>query len=92
MIKLNEYIEGKVKSLSFEINGVEYTTGVMVPGEYSFNTKKEEHITVTVGEFEIRRHGTDWKRMRSGETIVIPASSTFDLKISKAASYVGMYK
>ncbi len=47
MIKVNEYFRGKVKSLGFELDGIQYTTGVMLPGEYSFDTEKEEHITST---------------------------------------------
>lgn len=92
MIKVNEYLEGKVKSLGFELDGIEYTVGVMLPGEYSFDTEKEEHITVTAGGFEIRPLGADWKTARTGDTIVIPGNSTFDLKVKKPASYICMYR
>lgn len=92
MIKVNEYLEGKVKSLGFEIDATEYTTGVMLPGEHSFNTEKEEHITLTVGEFEVRPPGAGWKVVKCGETIVIPANSTFNLIVAKPASYICMYK
>ncbi len=92
MIKVNEYLEGKVKSLGFELDGSPYTSGVLAPGQYSFNTEKEEHITVTVGEFEIRSAGGDWQLVKVGDTIVIPSSSSFDLKVKKPASYVCMYK
>ncbi len=32
MIKANEYLQGKVKNLRFELNGTQYTAGVMLPG------------------------------------------------------------
>ena len=92
MIKVNEYLEGKVKSLGFELDGTQYTVGVMLPGEYSFDTEKEEHITVTIGGFEIRPPGANWKKAKTGDTVVIPANSKFDLKVKKPASYTCMYK
>jgi uncharacterized protein YaiE (UPF0345 family) len=92
MIKVNEYLEGKVKSLGFELDGTLYTSGVLMPGEYSFSTEKEEHITVTVGRFEMRPPGEDWRVVRVGDTIVIPANSGFDLRVKKPASYTCMYK
>lgn len=92
MITVNEYLEGKVKSLGFELEGTRYTAGVLMPGEYSFDTEEEEHITVTVGEFEICPPGANWKTVKIGDTIVIPANSAFDLKVKKPASYICMYK
>jgi uncharacterized protein YaiE (UPF0345 family) len=92
VIKVNEYLEGKVKRLGFELDGTQYTVGVMLPGEYSFDTEKEEHITVTIGEVEIRPPGAGWKPAKTGEVVVIPANSRFDLKIEKPASYICMYK
>lgn len=92
MIKVNEYLNGKVKSLGFELDGSLYTSGVLTPGEYSFNTEKEEHITVTVGECEVRPPGGKWQLVKVGDTIVIPNSSSFDVKVKKPASYVCLYK
>ena len=92
MITVNEYLEGKVKSLGFELEGTRYTAGVLMPGEYSFDTEEQEHITVTVGAFEIRPPGANWKTATTGDTIVIPANSAFDLRVTKPASYICLYK
>ena len=92
VITVNEYLEGKVKSLGFERDGVPFTTGVLSAGEYSFDTEKEEHITATVGDFQIRPPGSDWRGVKTGDTVIIPANSTFDLKVRKPAAYVCMYK
>ena len=92
MITVNEYLEGKVKSLGFELEGTRYTAGVLMPGEYSFDTEEQEHITVTVGEFEIRPPGANWKTATTGDTIVIPANSAFDLRVKKPASYICVYR
>jgi hypothetical protein len=92
MIKMNEYFKGNIKSLGFELEGTPHTTGVMLPGEYSIDTEKEEHITVTLGGFEIRPPDSDWKTAKIGDTFVIPANATFDLKVSEPASYICMYR
>ena len=34
MIKVNEYVEGKVKNLGFELDGVPHADGVLLPGQY----------------------------------------------------------
>ena len=91
MITVNEYLEGKVKSLGFELDGTRYTAGVLMPGGYSFDTEEEEHITVTVGEFEVRPPGANWKTVKMGDTVVIPSNSVFDLKVTNPASYICMY-
>ena len=92
MINVNEYFDDKIKSLGFELHGTQYTAGVMLPGDYSIDTQKEEHITLTVGEFEIRPPDSDWKTAQIGDTIVIPATSTFDVKVSEPVSYICMYR
>ena len=92
MITVNEYFEGKIKSLGFELHGTQYTAGVILPGDYSIDTEKEEHITVTMGEFEIRPPDSDWKTAQIGDTIVIPATSTFDVRVSEPVSYICMYR
>ena len=92
MITVNEYLEGKVKSLGFELEGTRYTAGVLMPGEYSFDTEEQEHITVTVGESEIRPPGGNWKTVTTGDAIVIQANSAFDLRVKKPASYTCVYK
>jgi uncharacterized protein YaiE (UPF0345 family) len=92
MINVNEYFEGRIKSLGFELKGTPYTAGVLLPGEYTIDTEKEEHITATVGEFEIRPPGSDWKTTAIGDTIVIPSNASFELRLKESASYICMYR
>lgn len=91
MIKVNEYFEGSVKSLGFEREGVSYTAGVLLPGEYTFDTEREEHLTVTVGEFEVCPPGEGRRLVKVGDKLVIPPNSSFDLKVQKPASYICVY-
>ena len=92
MITLNEYFEGKVKSLGFELDGVPYTVGVILNGDYTFNTEKNEHIQIVAGEIEIKPPGGPWRTIKKGEVTVIPARSTFDLKLKNPAAYICAYK
>ena len=92
MIAVNTYLDGKVKSLGFDRDGVKYTAGVLIPGGYAFNTEQEEHITVTLGPIEFKLPAGDWEERRAGESIVIPPSVTFEVRAKAAASYICEYK
>ena len=91
MIKVNTYFDGNVKSLGFEREDAAYTAGVFMPGAYTFDTQKEEHLTITVGEIDIQPPGSEWRRLKTGETIIIPANANVDLKVEQPASYICMY-
>ena len=44
MFKVNEYFDGKVKSVAFETTDGSATIGVMAQGEYVFGTSTVEHM------------------------------------------------
>ena len=92
MIKVNEYLGGKVKSLGAEYKGEYFTAGVMLPGEYKFTTEKEEHIVVTLGELQLQVPGGPWKKYSRGETGIVPAKVEFQLRIQETVAYVCFYK
>ena len=92
MIKINEYMGGKVKSLGTDLDGIRFTAGVMLPGEYKFSTDAEEHITVTLGELDIQIPGANWKKISKGETAVVPSKVEFSLRNEKTASYICIFK
>jgi len=50
MFKVNEYFEGKVKSIAFENSEGKFTSGVMAPGDYEFGTTSVEIMTVVSGK------------------------------------------
>jgi hypothetical protein len=91
MIKVNDYFDGNVKSLGFESEGEAFTAGVVLPGAYTFDTQSEEHLTITVGEIDIQPPGFEWRTVKTGETITIPANVSFDLKVKEPASYICKY-
>ena len=92
MIKVNEYENGRVKSLGFQSGGVDWTAGVVTPGEYTFSTQKEEGMTVTVGRFDFLLPGQDWQSLTAGQSITIPGGVTFRIRAQEAGSYVCVYR
>ncbi len=92
MIKVNEYLGGKVKSLGAEYKGEYFTSGIMLPGEYKFTAEKEEHIVVTLGELQLQVPGGPWKKYARGETAIVPAKVEFQLRVQETVSYVCFYK
>jgi uncharacterized protein YaiE (UPF0345 family) len=92
MIAVNEYFDGRVKSLGFDLEGIEHTVGVISPGEYTFGTEKEEHITIVAGGLEIRTPEADWRRVQTGDTVVVAGRSEFDLKVAGPTAYVCVYR
>ena len=93
MIKVNEYYEGKVKSLGETLDNTPFTVGIIEPGEYTFSTEKEEHMSVMHGTMDVKLpESTDFKRYNSGETFIIAPGKSFTVKMDKPVSYLCLYK
>lgn len=92
MISVNTYMDGRVKSLGFQKGDDDFTVGVLLAGQYTFGTEKEEHLTVTTGPIQFLLPGGEWKTCEAGETIVIAAGVKFELKADSAAAYICEYK
>lgn len=93
MIKVNEYFDGKVKSLSLNVNGESITAGVMQPGEYEFNTGKREIMTVTAGSMDVKLPGSpEFKTYSRGQAYEVPANSKFQLRIQTDCAYTCEFK
>ena len=92
MIKVNEYLDGKVKSLGAEYEGEYFTVGVMLPGKYKFSTEKEEHILVTLGALNIQLPGEEWRKISKGESVIVSPRVEFQLDVAKTVAYICFYK
>jgi hypothetical protein len=93
MFKVNEYFDGKVKSLAFTAAGGPATIGVMAPGEYEFGTSTVEVMTVVSGALTVRLPGTvAWKDYKAGESFTIEAGKKFQLKVAADAAYLCLYR
>lgn len=93
MFKVNEYYDGKVKSLAFENNEGTVTSGVMAPGEYEFGTTTVEYMTVVSGEMLVMQPGeTKWKSYKPFETFIVEKDVKFKVKLNEQTAYKCIYK
>jgi len=92
-MKHSVYFEGKVQSLSLQVEGTPATVGVMKPGNYTFSTSSEEHMTVISGLLRAVLPGSCRARDYSpGETFVVPPGSSFDVEAVGDVAYLCLYK
>lgn len=93
MIKeANIYFDGKVTSRAITLaDGTRQTLGVMLPGEYTFNTQDAEIMEMMSGELEIKLPGEAWRTLHTPETFNVPANSSFDLKVHTVTDYCCTY-
>ena len=89
----NVYFDGKVTSRAiFLEDGTKQTLGIMMPGEYTFDTAEAEIMEMMSGELEIRLPGEEhFKTLNTPETFNVPANSSFDLKIKTVTDYCCSY-
>ena len=93
MFKVNEYYDGKVKSLAFENSDGTVTVGVMAPGEYEFGTTTVEYMTVVSGELTVQLPGEDeWKSYAPFETFIVDKDTSFKLLVQEETAYKCVYK
>ncbi len=92
MLKVNEYFDGKVKSIGFATATLPATVGVMAPGEYDFGTSELETLTVVSGALTVRLPGqTDWQTFNAGNTFTVAAGQRFQLQVAVATAYLCTY-
>lgn len=93
MFKVNEYFDGKVKSLAFTTADGPATVGVMAPGEYEFGTSAKEIMTVTSGALTVKLPGSaEWNTYRGGDTFTVGPNLKFQLKVAEETSYLCLYR
>ena len=93
MINVNEYFDGKVKSLALENNEGPVTCGVMVPGDYEFGTSTVEYMTVISGKLTVQLPGsTEWKEYKPFETFIVEKDTKFKVKVEETTAYKCLYK
>lgn len=85
----NIYFDGKVSSRTLHFaDGSIKTLGIMLPGEYTFNTGKKELMEIMSGTMEVRVVGAEsWMKVQGPQTFEVPANSSFDLKVYSVSDY-----
>lgn len=92
MFKVNDYFDGKVKSIAFQTATLPATVGVMAPGEYEFGTSQKETMTVVSGALTVKLPDQgNWQTFGEGETFVVAANKKFQLKIAVDTAYLCTY-
>ena len=87
--KANVYFDGKVTSRTVVFpDGSKKTLGVMLPGEYEFNTAEKEIMEILSGELQVQLPGSSgWKEIKGGESFEGPANAKFTMKVRTLSDY-----
>ena len=87
--KANVYFDGKVTSRTITFaDGRKKTLGIMLPGDYRFNTDAKELMEILAGTLEVQLPGADtWQTFQGGTSFEVPAKSAFSLKVSELTDY-----
>lgn len=93
MFKVNEYFDGTVKSIAFDMTAGPATIGAMAPGEYEFGTSQLEVMHVVAGALTVKLPGSDnWETFEGGSNFTVPANSKFQLKVAQDTAYLCEYR
>jgi len=92
MTSINEYFDGNVKSIAFQTETLPATVGVMAPGEYVFDTRDKEKVTVISGALAIQLTAEDsYQTYTEGQSFNVSANSSFNVKVATDTSYLCLY-
>ena len=93
VIEANIYFDGKVSSRTILFpDGSKKTLGLLLPGEYHFNTDAPEHMQITEGIIEYRlNEGDDWIRVEQDGEFNLPGKSSFDIRAITVVDYICSY-
>lgn len=85
----NIYFDGGCTSRTIIFSdGTRKTLGILLPGEYGFNTGAAELMEILSGELTVLLPGSsEWVAVKGGEAFEVPENSSFQLKVSKIADY-----
>lgn len=93
MLKVNEYFDGKVKSIALQTATLPATVGVMEPGEYEFGTSQKEVMTVISGRIDALLPGaSEWQSFGEGESFTVAANVKFQVKMAGQTAYFCTYE
>ena len=91
--KTNSYFDGRVTSRNIKFpDGSLKTLGVMLEGEYKFNTSKKEIMEITSGEMHVLLpNSSDWKIYIENTSFEVSANSSFKVKVKQITNYCCSY-
>ncbi len=85
----NVYFDGKVTSRTILFDGgCRKTLGIMLPGEYEFNTAAPELMEILSGELDLLLPGkNEWQAVAGGDSFDVPGNSLFRLRVKSLTDY-----
>jgi len=93
MLKINEYFDGRAKSISFQSATLPATVGVISAGEYEFGTNKRETMTVLSGALTVMLPGMqEWMTFGAGEYFDVAGQASFKAKTDVDTAYLCTYQ
>lgn len=92
--KANIYFDGKVTSRTVLFpNGEKKTLGIMLAGEYEFNTDAEEMMEILGGSMEVMMKGeSEYTLYTEKQSYTVPANSSFKMIVKEYVDYCCSYK
>lgn len=89
----NVYFDGKVTSRTIHLaDGTRKTLGVMLPGDYEFETAAAEEMDFSSGKLDVLLPGADdWLHIDGAHVFNVPANASFKLKVHEIANYCCSY-
>lgn len=89
----NVYYDGKVTSRTVEFeDGTIKSLGIMLAGDYTFNTAEKEIMEMLSGDFELKLPTSDkFVTMKTPCSFTVEANSSFDLKVKSVTDYCCSY-
>jgi uncharacterized protein YaiE (UPF0345 family) len=92
MFEVNEYFEGKVKSIAFDTETLPATIGVMAVGDYEFGTSQFETMKVVTGALTVQLPDSDqWQTFAENEVFTVEANQKFKVQVKTNTVYLCTY-
>ena len=91
--KANIYFDGSVisRNITFQ-DGAIKSLGVMMPGEYEFNTDSKEIMEIISGKLEYQiLNQTGWTLITDEMSFDVPAKSSFKVRVIQISHYCCSY-
>jgi purine/pyrimidine-nucleoside phosphorylase len=85
----NVYFDGGVTSRTIIFpDGSRKTLGIMMPGDYGFNTGSAELMEILSGDLTVLLPGSsEWVTVKGGEAFEVPENASFKLKVTTVTDY-----
>ena len=89
----NIYFDGKVISRNIKFNdGSIKTLGVMLPGEYEFNTSSKEIMDIISGKLSYQLNDqSEWTNISANMSFNVPKGTSFKVKVMDIVNYCCTY-